>query len=235
MQKKAQKKVGLIVLIAVIAALIYFGFYYGVTGTKTLKEHAEPVDISTEQEGQGMDMGFYKKVDGEWVKVDIPDWFKVVDTTGMVGAIVEHPPAPICTIRTDCPGAGTNPNIDCWQSKCVLTNIDGMDVVIKVANSASFDFNDVYISSANPVGLDNALLTGIANKKQLPAGSTVSWTSSIMDFDVLGWIGTTQIFSITVAGTNSYSGQQQSSSDSITLQFSADPTGTFSVVIEAGI
>lgn len=236
MDKKGKANIGiLLAVIAVIAVASYFLISQGIAGGKPLSEHAKPVDISTSQEGQGMEVNFYEKVDGEWVPVNIPDWFKVVQTSGIVGAIVAHPPSPSCSVRTDCPGATTNTKIDCWNQKCVLTNIDGMSINVKVTNGATFDFNDVYISSATPVGFSNALPTGITNKKQLPAGGTVSWDSSIMDLDTLGWIGTQQTFSVVAKGTNSYNGQVQQSSDSITLEFNPDPSGTFSVAISAGI
>ena len=229
MNQKA--KTSIVIVLAVIIGVILMFAYFGYgAGTKTLKEHAEPADISKEEEGQGMEIHFYDK-DGN--PVEIPDWFKVAKTTGIVGAIVEHPPAPTCTVVSDCPGV--NPNVACWQNKCVLTNIASMSTTIKVTNGASFDFNDVYISSASPAGFAGALPTGVASKKQLPGGQTISWPSTIMDFQALGWVGTTQTFTATVQGTSSYDGSGHTSSDSITLKFSDDPTGAFSVLIETGV
>jgi len=234
MNKKANNTWAIVLII--VAIIILALFYFGGLGFKSLKDHGEPADISKDEDGQGMDVTFYKKVDGEWVPVNIPDWFKVVsEGTGVVGAIVEHPPAPTCATTSDCPGSGSNPDVTCWQGKCVLVDIDGMQVTIRVSNGADFDFNDVYISSATPTGFANALPTGTANKQQLPAGGEVSWASGIMDLAAEGWIGTQQTFSVIVQGTNSYDDSTQSSSDSITLKFSEDPTGSFSVIIEAGV
>ncbi len=231
MYKKA--KTNILIVLGIIAVLMLLFVYYGYgTGTKTLKEHAEPVDISKNEEGQGMEVNFYDK-DGN--PVTIPDWFKIASATGVIGAIVEHPPAPTCTETSDCEGYAGNPNILCWENSCVLANVVAMDVGVKVTNGASFDFNDVYISTASPVGFSDALPTGTANKKELLGGATVSWMSSVMNFETLGWIGTTQTFSVNIHGTNSYDGSGADSSDSISLKFSADPTGAFSVLIETAV
>lgn len=226
------KKSNTWIVVIVIALIVIFALFYFKIGSKSLNEHKEPADISEGEDGQGMDITFYKKVNGQWEPVTIPDWFKVAGTA-VVGAIVEHPPAPICTVTSDCPG--NNPSVTCWQGKCVLTQIDGMDITIRVSNGANFAFNDVYISTATPTGFRSALPTGTANKKQLPANGQVSWTSSIMDFVDEGWVGTDQTFSVDVTGKSSYDGSTQTSSDSVTLRFSEDPTGQFSVIIESGV
>jgi len=228
MNQKA--KTNMWIILGIVVALIALLTFYGFSGTKTLKEHAEPADISKNEEGQGIEIHFYDK-DGN--PVEIPDWFKVAQTTGIVGAIVEHPPAPTCNIVDDCPGA--NANVACWENKCVLSNILSMDAAIKVTNGASFEFEDVYISSASPAGFASALPTGIASAKQLPGGGTVSWLSSVMNFETLEWLGTTQTFSVNVHGTSSYDGSGADSSDSITLRFNEDPTGAFSVLIETAV
>jgi len=229
MYKKAKTNIWIVLGIIVVLVLLLGYYGYG-TGTKTLKEHAEPVDISKNEEGQGIQINFYDK---EGNPVEIPDWFKVASTTGIVGAIVEHPPAQTCNEVADCPSAG--PNVACWENKCVLTNIVAMDVAIRVTNGAGFKFNDVYISSASPPGFASALPTGIASKQQLSAGATISWVSSVMNFESLGWLGSTQTFSVNVHGTSSYDGSGADSSDSISLRFSEDPTGAFSVLIETAV
>jgi len=233
MNKKAETAKWIIIAL-VIGAAIFLLYYYGMGPEwKTLREHAEPVDISKEEEGKGIEIFFY---DDDGNPITIPDWFKVMGvSSGVVGAIVEHPPAPTCTLTSECPGWATNPNIACWESKCVLVDVASMAANVAVTNGASFDFNDVYISAASPLGFENALPMGIINKQELPGGGTIGWMSSQMNFETEGWIGTTQTFSATVHGTNSYDGSGHDSSDSITLVISADPTGTFSVVIETGV
>ncbi len=233
MNKKGRTNWMTIVVIAVILlALFYFGNMY-FKGTKTLAEHRQPADISKSEEGTGMDIKFYKKVDGEWEPVEIPSWFRVAKAGGaVVGAIVTHPPAPSCTVDSDCEGYVAGGNIRCWQGGCALANVDGMSMTIGVTNGADFSFTDVHISAASPTALANALPT---SNKTLSSGGTVSWDSDIIDFDSAGWIGTQQTLSVTVTGTNSYDGSLQTASDSVILKFDADPTGGFSVVIQSGV
>lgn len=229
MDKNAKISIWLIIGLIVVAGILLI-YFTGGADSKTLKEHAEPVDISTEQEGQGIEVHFY---DSDGNPIEIPAWFKVMGAAGgVVGAIVEHPPAPTCIIRTDCAGAGANPFIDCWQGSCVLTNVESMDVAVKVTNGANFDFENVHISSATPVGFAGAFPSVT---KDLPSGSTISFPSNIMNFESLGWVGTTQTLSVVVEGINSYDGKTQQSSDSIIFKFSADPTGGFSVVIQSAV
>ena len=99
MNKKAKtNKVLLFVIIAAIAIALFFLMGYKAE-VKTLKEIGEPADITKEEQGKGMDITFYKKVDGEWVPMTTPDWFTAGARTGPF-AIVEHPPAPTCTLAT---------------------------------------------------------------------------------------------------------------------------------------
>lgn len=238
MNKKGKVKPIVIVIGLAIAVLLFFT-YFRAEG-KTLKEIGQPADLSEEEEGKGMDITFYKKVDGEWVPVEMPDWFSAGARTGLF-AVVEHPPAPDCGDRTECEGYLTNPDIACWEGSCVLANVDGMKVKVRVYNSETYAINDVYISDSvtetKPTGLLSALPVGIANKKPLPASGNIFWeTPSVMDFEVLGWIGTTQTFSTKVFGTHPLTGATiSSSSGDVALKFSADPVGTFSVIIESGI
>lgn len=228
----------LVFVVIGIALIAFFYLYPGMAQPKTLKEIGEPADLASEEEGKGMEITFYKKVDGEWVPVSTPDWF----TAGAQiepYAIVEHPPAPTCVVRTECAGYATNPDIACWLGRCVLANVDGMSVTVKTQNSELYDINNVYISDVvtevTPTGLMTALPVGLINQKTLPGLGLVFWTSEIMDFELEGWLDTEQTFSVRVYGTHPLTGATISSSADAILQFTSDPTGTFSVIIETGI
>lgn len=239
-QGKTDKLIVFVVIAIAVIGLFYF--FGGISKPKTLKEIGEPADISQEEQEKGMEITFYKKVDGEWVPVSTPDWFTAGALTEPF-TIVEHPPAPTCTEATvaiDCPGYVVGGEIACWLGRCVLANVEGLDVTVRVYNSETYAIKDVYVSDliaeTKPTGLIIALPTGVVNKKQLLGGGQVSWKSAIMDFSALGWIGTDQTFSTKVYGTHPLTGATiSSSSGDVMLRFSPDPLGQFSVVIETGV
>ena len=235
-----------ILIILVILGL----FFYPQMKAKSLKEHREPADISKEEKGTGMGIRFYEEMDEYTTKTAceeagyiwdesgvclkekvIPDWFKI-GATGVIGAIVKHPPAPTCEVDSDCPPGA---DVKCWLGECVLANIDGMKVTIAVTNGESYNIENVYISSASPTGLANNLPIGLSNAKTLPGSGTVSWNSAYMNFASLGWVGTTQTFSVVVKGTHPLTHETITASDSVTLQFIEEPKGSFSVKIATGV
>lgn len=251
MNRKGQSAWIWIAIAAVVLLVIYFGYREAV---KPLSEHYEPADLSKEEEGTGMGMKFYEKLedysqsecedagyiweDGGggpacWKEKSTPDWFKVTGIiTGVVGAIVKHPPAPSCSVDSDCP-AGSD--VRCWEGECVLANRDGISTIIQVGNSESFDFNNVYLYDATPTGYYNSLPIGTSHSKTLPSESTIDWSSGVMDIEGLEWNGTQQTFSVTVTGKHPLTAETVTASDSVTLEFIEDPTGSFSVGIQTGV
>ena len=228
-QGKTDNKV--IAIVIVLALILVLFLWYSGTG-KTILEHRQPADISQEEEGTGLDLRLYDE-DGN--EIEIPDWFSTA-TDSKVGifSIVRHPPAPTCTTRTQCAGYDTNPNIGCWEGKCVLQNIGSMDLGVSVTNPIASEvaFLNVAPSAASPTifntNLDKTVTT------TLLAGQTASWmTTAPMSVGV--WEGTQQVFSISVSGTNEYTGETFTAGDSITLAFDANPAGAFTVSIVSPI
>jgi len=221
----ANNKIFLVVIL-VIAAFLAFSVYQA--GQKTVNEHKTPADISKGESGTGLNLKFY---DANGNPIEIPDWFRassVVDVAGF--AIVSHPPAPTCTVVSACAGYATNPNIMCWNSKCVLGNVASIDMGVSVTNptSSTVSFLNVAPTTALPAAFNTVLSKTVTSI--LAPGQTSNWATT-SPLSVSPWIGTTQTFSVTVAGTNQYSGVVTSVSDSISLAFEADPQGALSVSV----
>lgn len=229
MNKNGQQRSSTITLVLVIAALALLFVSFS-SGGKTILEHREPADISKEESGTGLDLKLY---DADGNEITIPDWFSTSEVDGAF-TIVRHPPAPSCTVRTQCVGYDTNPNIGCWQGSCVLQDVVAMDLGVSVFNPASSElsFLSVAPQSATPVAFwTNLDKTAVGT---LSPGQTASWqTTSPMSVGV--WEGTQQTFSIVVEGTNQFTGEVVQASDSIDLAFDANPVGGFTVSIVSPI
>lgn len=231
MNKKGKNDLAVILVIVVLVGLFFFIFSTG--GGKTILEHKTPADISKEEEGTGLDLKFYDK-DGNLI--EIPDWFSTASIVPIVGdfTIVRHPPAPTCSVVTQCDGHETNPNIMCWGDNCVLGNVAAMDIGVNVQNpsASEISFLNVAPTTITPVAVNTAFdktALGI-----LAPGQSHSWQTT-SPVDVTQWEGIQQTFTISVVGTNQYTGQASTVSDSITLAFDADPAGTFSVVVQTPV
>jgi len=227
-----QGKTNVLLVFVVIAIALVGLFYWFSAGGKSILEHREPADISKEEKGTGI---YLKLYDEEGNEISIPDWFKVGSITGEAFTIVRHPPAPSCTAVTQCSGYETNPNIMCWSGKCVLGNVGYMDLGISVVNPATSEitFLNVAPSSATPIewwnNLDKTTVTTLS-----PGDPAAFWTTT-SPLSVSAWEGTQQTFSVTVSGTNQYTGQIVTPGDSIQLAFDSDPTGAFIVSIVSPI
>lgn len=229
MEKKAEQKNLFVFVIIAIAAIALFVIFS--QGEKTVTEHKTPADISKSESGTGLDLKFYDR-DGN--EIQIPDWFKVNAETEVGGfTIVRRSTAPVCTAVTQCAGYATNPNIMCWTGKCVLGNVAAMTAGVGVTNPASSQiaFLNVAPSVASPTAFDLALSK--TARGRLAPGETATWASIAMSVGV--WEGTQQTFSVTVSGTNEYTGAVVAASDSIVLAFDADPTGAFTVSVQSPI
>lgn len=218
----------------VILAIAVFGIYlvFSGSGEKSLLEHKTPADLSKGESGTGLDLKFFDK-DGK--EIQIPDWFKVnsVVDVGSGFTIVRRTTAPTCTAVTQCAGYLTNPNIMCWNGKCVLGKVASMTAGVSVTNptSSQLAFLNVAPTLAKPLAFDTALSKTAYAK--LSPGQTTSWTSASMT--VSQWEATTQTFNVTVQGTNEYNGALIKVSDAIALAFDADPTGSFTVAVQSPI
>jgi len=230
--KNKQGKADKLLVFVIIAIAVVGLFYWFSAGGKSILEHREPADISKEEKGTGI---YLKLYDEDGNEITIPDWFKVGSIAGEAFTIVRHPPAPACTAVTQCSGYETNPNIMCWNGKCVLGNVASMDLGISVENptTSEITFLNVAPSSATPsewwTSLDKTPVSTLA------PGDPVGFWITTSPLSLSGWEGTQQTFSVTVSGTNEYTGQTVTPGDSIQLAFDADPTGEFIVSIVSPI
>lgn len=220
------------VVIVIVVLLIFFLYIYmGIGGSaKTLIEHRTPADISESEEGTGLDLRFY---DSEGNPIQIPEWFSTASVIPLGDfTIVSRPSSPSCTTVSQCSGFDTNPNIMCWTGKCVLGNIGSMDVGVNVQNPVGSEiaFLNVAPTIILPVELDSAFNKSIFGK--LSPGQSRSW-STFSPIDVTIWEGTQKTLSVSVSGTNEYTGQVNTVSDSIVLNFDADPSGMFTVIVQS--
>jgi len=130
--------------------------------------------------------------------------------------------------RTGCVGHLTNPKIMCWKSDCVIGGVGAIALDFGVTNppESQLSFLNLGVSSASPPAFNTAVNKDI--ESELVIGETRSFimasTMGTSQFE-----GTTQTFSVTVEGTNQYTGQVVQVSDSLQLAFAADPTGSFNV------
>jgi len=227
-----QGKTNLVVVLVVIALAVLLFFILSGGTVKTVLEHKTPADISKEEEGTGLDLRFYDK-DGN--EIQIPEWFTTASVVPGLGdfTIVRRTTAPTCTAVSQCAGYITNPNIMCWTGKCVLGNVASMTAGVSVTNptSSEVSFLNIAPTTVSPTAFNTALDKTAYTK--LSPGGTKSWSSTTMSVGV--WEGTQQTFSVSVSGTNEYTGQIVTVSDSITLAFDKDPSGTFSVVVQTPV
>lgn len=218
------------VVFVVVALLVLFLYIYVGGSAKTISEHRSPADISESEEGTGLDLRFY---DSEGNPIQIPEWFSTASVIPMGDfSVVSRPSAPSCTTVTQCSGYETNPNIKCLTGKCVLGNIGSMDVGVNVQNPSDSEiaFLNVAPTAILPVELDNAFNKSLFGR--LAPGQSKSW-STFSPIDVTIWEGTQQTLSVSVSGTNEFTGQVNTVTDSIVLNFDADPTGIFTVVVQS--
>lgn len=218
------------VVFVVVVLLIFFLYIYIGGSAKTLIEHRTPADISESEEGTGLDLRFY---DSEGNPIQIPEWFSTASVIPLGDfSVVSRPSAPSCTTVSQCSGFDTNPNIKCLDNRCVLGNIGSMDVGVNVQNpiDSEIAFLNVAPTIILPVELDSVFNKSLFGR--LAPGQSKSW-GTFSPIDVTIWEGTQQTLSVSVSGTNEFTGQVNTVSDSIVLNFDADPTGIFTVVVES--
>jgi hypothetical protein len=222
------------ILVVVLLLVVLIGGYMLLTQTKTVEEHKTPADISSGEKGTGLDLKFY---DTNGNEISVPSWFStasIVDMEGKGFAIASRTSAPSCSDRTQCTGYATNPNILCWSGKCVLGNVGSMSMGVSVTNpsSSQITFTNILPVAGTPAALFSAMDKTPA--ASLSPGNTVSWVTAT-PVSITTFVGTNQTFSITVNGTNSYTGAVNSISDSLILQFLNDPTGSLNVALSSPI
>jgi len=237
MNKKA--KTTNILLILFIVGIIFVGIFYVYpyiqtsAKIKTIAEHKIPSDLTKEEQDQGFQLKLYDK-DGK--EIVIPEWFKVssvINPTFQEFTVIKHTAVP-CTTRVNCPGYALNPAIDCWNSVCALKGVSAMDMGVSVINppSSTVNFLNLKPTITSILVLSQQLDKTVFDK--LIPGQTKTWMTTT-PIIVAQFEGTSQTFGITIEGTNEYTGEVISASDSIQLQFGADPTGAFQVVIQSPI
>lgn len=219
----------LMIAILIVVAIGLVWFLMGAQAEKTLKEHEEPADISEGETGTGMKIRFYDK-DGNLI--EIPDWFSTGSTIPLGEySIVKRVSPPTCVTSTGCPGYIVGGYIMCWQSQCVLAQVDSMDISFTATNpsTSTVSFLNVVPTTVSPAAFSSALTKTTVSK--LAPGENKVWTSGI--FDITQFEETTTTFNVLVEGTNEYTGETVDVGDSISLVFQSDPTGTFSVVVSS--
>lgn len=224
-----------ILAIALIAIVLIGGYMLLNQQTKTIEQHKTPADITSSEKGTGLDLKFY---DTNGNEITVPSWFStagsIVDMEGKGFAIASRTSAPSCTDRTQCTGYATNPNILCWSGKCVLGNIGSMSMGVSVTNpsSSQITFTNILPVAGTPAALFSAM--GKTPTASLSPGNTASWVTAT-PVSITSFVGTNQTFSITVNGTNSYTGAVNSISDSLVLQFLPDPSGSLNISLSSPI
>lgn len=204
-------------VVAIIAILVIGGMYL-----------FSPSVTTGDTDGTGIKLHLY---DTDGNEIDIPDWFSASSSLDL-GAftIVTHPPAPSCTVTSDCSGYETNPSITCWNQQCSLTNIGSMSMAVSAENTGESALENVHIQTATPSEFLSALST---SSYTIAPGETKSWTSSAMTLS--GWEGQVVTFSAVIEGVNSYDGTTVSGNAATTLEFAADPVGGLVVNIVSPI
>ena len=202
------------------------------TQIKTIAEHRIPVDITSGEQDQGMQLKFY---DADGNEIVIPEWFKVVSAVSPIQefTIVRHSTV-ACTTKANCPGYELNPAIDCWNSVCALKGVFSMDLGVSVVNPASSttSFLNVRPITLSPLAFSEQMDTTPLD--ELIPSQTKTWMTTT-PIVVGQYEGTTQSFSVTVAGIDKYTDEEVLVGDLIQLTFGADPTGAFSVNIVSPI
>jgi hypothetical protein len=228
MNKKAKIDNKNVIVGVLLVVVLLFGVYSIFAQSDTLEEHSDPADISQGESGTGLTMEFQ---DENGNIVEIPSWFSTASIIPLPGefSIVKRTSPSSCTARTQCTGYATNPNILCWNSQCVLGNIANMRLSFTVTNpsSSQLTFLNVAPTTATPTLLNTALnKTAVSS---LAPGASNTWQTdwvAISSFE-----GTTQTFSITAQGTNEYTGESVTVSDSLQLAFASNPTGSLALVL----
>jgi len=225
---KSGKNVWVIILLVAVAVGAFLLF---APREKTVAEHAVPADISKSGSGTGLQLKFY---DANGNPIDIPSWFASQTGSTAPFAIVSRTTAPSCTDKTQCVGYASNPNIMCWNGKCVLGNIASMDAGVQVTNpsSSQLSFINLAPSTASPSIFNTNLNKTVISR--LSPGQTAGWMT-LTPISVSSFVGTNQTFSVSVQGTNEYTGTVNTVSDSLVLQFLPDPTGSLSVSLVSPI
>lgn len=229
MNKQGKSNKGFLAIVVILVLLLGASFLL-TTPTKTVAEHKTPADISKSEKGTGLDLKLY---DANGNEISIPTWFSTASIVSPGFSIIRHSPAPSCTARTQCTGYQTNPNIMCWDGACALGNVASLSLGVSVTNpeSSQVAFTNLAPTTVSPSEFDSALSkTPVA---KLEPGETTSWSST--PISVTSWTGA-KTFSTTISGTNEYTGAVQTVTDSLTLDFAADPTtGGFTVSIVSPI
>ena len=228
MNKKGRQDLTVVAVIAVL--LVAFLLVYSGGSARTISEHRSPADISESEKGTGLDLKFYDK---EGNPIQIPEWFSTSSIVPVGDfSIVSRPSAPSCTAVSQCSGYQTNPNIKCLNSKCVLGNIGLMDVGVNVQNPTSSEIAFLNVAPAIilPSEVDAAFNKSTFGR--LAPGQSKSW-NTFAPVDVTKWEGTQKTITISVSGKNEFTGQINTVTDSITLNFDKDPTGIFTVVVQS--
>lgn len=219
------------IVAVILVAVLLIGVYFFFTQPKTVEQHKNPADISKSEKGTGLQLKFY---DANGNPIAIPSWFSTASIVPPEFSIVSRPPAPSCSDRTQCSGYATNPNIICWNSKCVLGNIVSMDMGVQVTNPSS---SQLSFTNLAPTIVSPSLFNTNLNKSvvtRLSPGNTASWVT-LTPMAVSSFVGTNQTFSVTVSGTNEYTGAVNTVSDSLLLSFAPDPTGSLTVSVVSPI
>lgn len=221
----ADDKKNIIVIVLLVIAILGIGYFFWNSSFKSVNEHKTPADISKNEKGTGLDLKLY---DPSGKEIEIPDWFSTASIVEPPFTIVRHPPAPTCTVRTTCEGYATNPNIMCWAGACALGNVGSLTMGIKVTNpeSSQISFLNLAPTTALPAEFNSAL--DKTSWPKLAIGDIHTWSSTLIS--VASWTGS-KVFTATVQGTNEYTGAVNTVSDSLTLDFAADPTGVLTASI----
>lgn len=171
-----------------------------------------------------VDTGWYLKLyDANGNEIPVPQNFMVTSSTqGMFSIWTTETPI-TCMTDANCPTGST-----CWTSMCVIKNVASMSLGFSVVSTSSdITYNSLNVQTATPAAWNTAL-----NKtaRTLAPLATTVFTSTAFVIPT-AWEGTSQVFSVTVQGTNNYNGAIETQTKSITYKFYPNPAGGFTVTI----
>jgi len=193
-----------VVIFVVIAIALFLVGYFFIGGGSA----------STTTDSEGFNLRLY---DSDGNLINIPQEFS--------GYAIWTTETPItCSIDANCPTGTT-----CWDNECVIRGVASMALDFSVkSQSADVTYNNLHITSATPSEWSNQLPT---DSRNLAPSATSVFTQTIPFSIPSVWEGSSQTFSVTIAGTSDYDGTIVDDTKSISYKFYADPTGGFTVNI----
>lgn len=239
-----------VILIIAAIVLIYL-FANGTFGNQIpLSQEANPANLgNTNSSGTGIAVTMYncppdianmsiipQNLLSQCTKISIPTKFSSAGES-----IVTRTTPITCTSTATCLAsysttAALSPNLECYNSQCVLGSITAIQLGIGVLNPASSTLTFTGVSptsvTSTLAGVWSTAMSTMASQTLTP-GQSYSWTGAAMGTSQ--FVGTTQTFATTISGTNGYTGSVTQATSSVSLVFATDPSGSLTASISSPI